>query len=237
MAMVFALLVASGGVVCAATLQISPVMVELAAGDNASGLTLRNPGDKPLYGQVRVFKWSQANGEEILAPTQDIVASPPLIQIPAQAEQLVRLVRPSMQPANAEQSYRLLIDELPEPDAKLADGVTIRLRYSVPVFVEPAGPPRLPELIWSISRAAQGWQLGVENAGAHRAQISAIELVDASGKAYVLNKGLLGYALAGQHRQWPITLPSDAEIGGEMTVRAAVNASPVSTSIRVQPQP
>ncbi len=68
-------------------------MVDMSADANATGITLKNPGEKPLFGQVRVFRWDQASGEDTLTPTQDLVASPPLIQIGAHADQLVRLVR------------------------------------------------------------------------------------------------------------------------------------------------
>jgi fimbrial chaperone protein len=221
----------------AATLQISPVMVELSAKENASGLTLRNPGDQPLYGQVRVYSWSQVDGEDVLSPTEEIVASPPLIQIPAQAEQLVRLVRPVPGASAAEQSYRLLIDELPDAGDKPADGVTIRLRYSVPVFVEPPGATGIPRLTWSLQRGADGWDLVVENTGARRAQISAVELVDPAGAVHTLNKGLLGYALAGRTRRWRVPLAPDAGLSGAMTIRAAINATPVTASVRVEPRP
>ncbi|CAM2150972.1 fimbrial chaperone protein [Pararobbsia alpina] len=221
----------------AATLQISPVVVELGASENASGLTLRNPGDRPLYGQVRVFQWTQAEGEDVLTPTQDIVASPPLIEIPPHAEQLVRLVRPNAAPPGSEQSYRLLIDELPEPDARNNDGVMIRLRYSVPVFVEPPSTQAAPALAWSLEHSPQGWQLNVANDGMRRAQISAVELIDRDGKTHMLNKGLLGYALAGKARRWQVSVPTDAALGNEVTVRAAVNAAPVEAQAHVTASP
>jgi fimbrial chaperone protein len=227
----------AGRCAIAATLQISPVTVELSARDNASGLSLRNPGDEPLYGQVRVYSWSQIDGEDVLSPTQEIVASPPLIQIAAQAEQLVRLVRPSPGANSAEQSYRLLIDELPEPGGRPADGVTIRLRYSVPVFVEPPGAPGGPQLKWSLLQVADGWDLVVENTGTRRAQISAVELVEPAGAVHTLNKGLLGYALAGQTRRWRVPLVLDARSSGAMTIRAAINATPITASIGVESRP
>jgi fimbrial chaperone protein len=245
------LVTVAGHPAAAATLQISPVMVELGPKDNASGLTLRNPGEQPLYGQVRVYRWTQVDGDDVLSPTQEIVASPPLIQIPAQAEQLVRLVRPapdagvgagagatpSATASAAERNYRLLIDELSDPGEKPADGVTIRLRYSVPVFVEPPGNSGTPQLKWTLQQDGGGWELAVENIGTRRAQISAVELVDAGGAAHLLNKGLLGYALAGQARRWHVTLPPDTGLGGAMRLRAAVNATPVTASIRIEPRP
>ncbi|MFM0738887.1 fimbria/pilus periplasmic chaperone [Paraburkholderia xenovorans] len=217
----------------AATLQISPVMVDMQADANATGITLKNPGEKPLFGQVRVFRWDQANDDDTLTPTQDLVASPPLIQIAGHAEQLVRLVRTNPAPSAAEQGYRVLIDELPEPDAAPTSGVTIRLRYSVPVFVEPASDIGQPKLAWHLSRSEQSWLLRVVNTGKKRAQIAAVELVDKAGNTYLINKGLLGYALAGRERHWPVTLPDSAAQNGPLKVRAAVNSLPAEAVVSV----
>lgn len=221
----------------AASLQISPVMVDLQSNENATGITLRNPGDHPLYGQVRVFKWNQTDTADTLTPTQDLIASPPLIQIAPHGEQLVRLVRQATAPATTEQNYRVLIDEIPQPETAEANGVTIRLRYSVPVFVEPAGAVGKPELSWHLLRDAQGWLLRATNAGSRRGQISAVKLITASNKTYTISKGLLGYALAGRTRQWRIDPGQGADLHGALKIRANVNALPSEAPVTFEPRP
>ncbi|WP_240160998.1 molecular chaperone [Burkholderia sp. Ax-1719] len=216
----------------AATLQISPVMVDLPADANATGLTLRNSGSKPIYGQVRVYRWSQSGGEDALTPTQEMVASPPLIEIGAGAEQLVRLVRTAPAASNVEQSYRILIDELPEPDAAPSNGVAIRLRYSVPVFIDPgSGSTGQPNLAWHLRHADAGWTLEVANTGGRRAQIAGVEIVDGAGHAFPINRGLLGYALAGSIRQFQLALPQSADLNGTLKIRAAVNAQQTEAAV------
>lgn len=216
------------------TLQISPVTIDLSPGENASGITPRNPGDSPLYGQVRVFRSDQANGEDVLTPTTDLAASPPLIQIPAHTDQLIRLVRAVPPTSSGEQSYRLLIDELPAPDEPVANGVTIRLRYSVPVFLEPAPNPGAPTLSWHLLHNGGQWVLRVDNSGSRRAQIAAVQLLDGTGHTYEINKGLLGYALAGRGRQWEVSLPADMPLGGTLKIRAQVNALPAEAALGAQ---
>lgn len=229
-------LIATCTVAHAASLQISPVTVDLQPGQNAAGITLRNPGDHPLYGQVRIFKWDQTDTDDALTPTQDLIASPPLIQVATQGEQLVRLVRQAAGPSATEQSYRILIDEIPQPDTAAASGVTIRLRYSVPVFVEPAGAIGKPELSWHLLRDAQGWSLRVTNTGIRRGQISAVQLVDA-GKTYMISKGLLGYVLAGRTRQWRIDPGQSADLHGALKIRANINALPSEAPVAIDPRP
>jgi fimbrial chaperone protein len=220
----------------ASSLQISPVMVELQPDQQAAGLSLRNPGEQPLYGQVRVFRWDQGEDDDVLAPTDEVVASPPLIRIPARGEQLVRLIRRNGGALSGERSYRVLIDEIPGSDASAGNGVTIRLRYSVPLFIGPPGAVGGPRLHWQLRRDAQGWLLRVSNEGGRRGQLSAVQLVTADGRAHPLNQGLLGYALAGKTRQWRIALEEGLDLKEPLKIRANVNAQPTETGLSVDPR-
>ena len=102
--------IAGMGPAGAANLQISPVTITMRAEQSSAGITLQNLGDAPLFGQVRVFLWDQANGEEALTPTQELVASPPIVEIAANSRQTIRLVRTQAGPAPQERTYRVLID-------------------------------------------------------------------------------------------------------------------------------
>jgi fimbrial chaperone protein len=221
----------------AATLQISPVLVNFGAATNATGLTLINPSDAALYGQVRVFRWAQINGEDQLTPTEDLIASPPLIQVAGKADQLVRLVRRTTSSTPIEQSYRLLIDELPAPDENNPGGVTIRLRYSVPVFVEPSQPNQQPVLTWQLEHSAGHWVLNVLNTGVRHAQISAVTVLGTTGTTYTISKGLLGYALAGAGRSWQVPLPNDASIANGSKIHAMINAVPSDATVALGTAP
>src|SRR5450830_1109707 len=102
--------------VAAANLQISPVMILLRAGQGATGINMQNLGEVAVYGQVRVYQWDQKDGDDVLTPTQDVVASPPIIQIGPKSSQIIRLVRRSEQLPASELTYRILIDEIPKDD-------------------------------------------------------------------------------------------------------------------------
>ncbi|VWC84910.1 pilus assembly protein PapD [Burkholderia lata] len=224
-----ALWAASAAAVSAATLQITPVTIELPPSAAATSVMLDNPGGRPIYGQVRTYRWTQENGDDVMTPTDALAASPPLLQIGANAGQLIRLVRTALDAPAAEESYRVLIDELPAPGTPVENGITIRLRYSVPVFVEPPGMPAPPRLAWRVERDAQGLRLAVDNRGGRRAQLSAVRLVDAQGATHEVARGLLGYALAGSTRRWPLKL--DARAASFVKVQATVNAQPVEAQL------
>lgn len=216
----------------AANLQISPVSITFRAGQGASAITLQNQGDAPVYGQVRAYAWSQANGEDVLAETADLVASPPIIEIGPRATQMIRLILKSGTAQPAERSFRLLIDEVPRGDST-ESGVNIRLRYSVPVFVMPAGDPQ-PVLAWRILRQEGKWMLRVANSGTLHAQVGATSLRDAAGTEIDITKGLLGYVLAGQERTWALPVASDARLDGKVTVQSIVNARTLSAPVAGQ---
>ena len=78
--------------VSAATLQVSPINIEVAAPSTTATETLTNiEGKGVLNCQVRVFKWSQVNGVDKLEPTKDVVASPPALTIKEGANATVRI--------------------------------------------------------------------------------------------------------------------------------------------------
>lgn len=218
----------------AANLQISPVSIQFRAGQGAAGVSLQNYGDTPLYGQVRVYAWDQRDGQDVLTPAADVVASPPVMEIAARSTQTIRLVRRNGSPAPAEQTYRILIDEIPRNDsAGDSTGVAIRLQYSVPVFVMPADDKAAPRLDWTLLRKYGAWVLRVRNDGQLHAQIGATTLKGSGGKDHELSKGLLGYVLPGKVREWRLGLDAKAELGApgtQLPIRANINAQPLDAS-------
>src|SRR5947199_10577385 len=85
-------LIAAPAVALASTLEVMPINVEVPAPGAVSTVTLNNPGSDVVNAQVRVFKWTQANGQDQLAPTTDVVASPPAIRLDAGQTGVIRIV-------------------------------------------------------------------------------------------------------------------------------------------------
>lgn len=207
-----------------ATLQVSPVIVNLLPSQPATTLTLGNSGELPIHGQLRLYAWAQRNGENVLTPTRALIASPPIIRIEPGERQIVRLVRAARSPAQREQSYRLLVDELPPVGLPPGEGVSIRLRYSVPVFVQ-ASREHSPELHFDLDIARR--QLAVRNDGARHAQLGATRVRDATGRSVELAHGLLGYVLAGQTRRFAVRWPSGSPPIAPFTVESRIDAVPM----------
>lgn len=215
----------------AAGLQVTPITLEIAHGDTSAVLWLANTGTATLQAQVRVVEWTQADHEDRLDTTRDLVASPPMLEVAAGARQLVRIVRTSgATPGEPERSFRLLVDEL--PGAGTGDGqggVQFLMRYSVPVFIAPDQPQPAPRLQWRLR--TQPPVLEVVNAGSARAQLSEVAIVDAAGTRTVLSDGLLGYVLAGAQMRWP--LPPDRPPPADARLQARINGEPLDRPITI----
>lgn len=218
----------------AANLQVAPILLEFAPAEQAQSIWLSNSGNLPLRAQVRVLAWSQPNNADQLDATRELVASPPAVDIAPGEKQLVRIIRLQTAAPAQERTFRLIIDELPvaaAPGTPKPPGLQFLLRHSVPVFVgvsEPQPATGKPSDISALTARfqADGTQaiFSVKNAGNQRVKISQLVYVDAEGRRSPLSPGLLGYVLAGQQMQWPLTLPASVTLPASGTLKAKFNA-------------
>lgn len=188
----------------ATSLQVAPTTLQLEPRQRAGELWLTNSGTSPVTLQVRVFRWAQQEGEEQLLPTDELMASPPMKTLAAGQQQLVRVMRQDTDVPPRQLYYRMIVDQVPDLSTQ-ASGMQFVLRYSIPVFVQPAGGPSLkPKLQARLTTLADG-RHGVEisNSGDGYAQIADLALGSAQ-RPRIVHPGLLGYVLPGQVMRWPL---------------------------------
>lgn len=199
----------------ASTLRIAPVSLDLQAPASAAKITLRSDGARPVNIQVRVFRWRQSGGLDELEPTRDVVASPPISTIVPGVDYVVRVVRIKKEPVLGEETYRLLIDELPDPAMKQAGTVNMLLRYSVPVFFTSPSASRQP-LGWQVQRMPGGLALVASNDGDTYVRVSNLAIRKRGGGRVPLREGLLGYVLGTSRMRWQFPgfagLPAGSEL-------------------------
>jgi fimbrial chaperone protein len=220
-------LTAAANPAAAASLQVTPLLIEVPAPGATSTLTLRNEGPRPVNAQVRVFRWTQTNGEDLLEPTEAVVASPPLVSLASRVNYAVRVVRSSRQPVSREEAYRLVVDELPDASRARSGTVAIVLRQSIPVFFRPedAGAPKLS---WSVKTAGNRVTVTVKNAGERRVRIARLK-VSVGNASVTFGNGLVGYALAGSTMSW--TRPAPHGLGsGPAKISAQGDMGPINAS-------
>ncbi|HLH91092.1 MAG TPA: fimbria/pilus periplasmic chaperone [Xanthobacteraceae bacterium] len=217
----------------AGSLQVEPVLIDVtAAGAAASTLTLHNAGSAPINAQVRVFRWSQQNGEEKLEPTDAVAASPPVLTLGPNAKNIVRIIRLSKQPIVGEESYRLLIDQLPDLSQQKNGGINLMVRYSIPVFFG-ARNKKSPTLAWSVAVKGSKVTLSARNTGERRLRISALTVRDARGHTISLGAGLAGYTLGQSTKSW--TIPGHGfAASGSASISAQSDGGPVQAVASIE---
>lgn len=184
----------------AQTIAVEPVVIQLAPGATTATLTVVNQGEREAAYQLRAFTWNSEEGKDSLAPTDSVVASPPLGTIAPGGRQLVRLVLRTA-PQSAETTYRIWLDQIPPPAEPGA--VRIALRFSIPVFAEPATRVA-PDLKWHLTREGGDTYLVVQNDGSRHQTVRDLALTDADGKALATEGNVSPHVLAGASRRWHI---------------------------------
>jgi fimbrial chaperone protein len=192
-------LLAGGLAAGAQSLAVLPVNVFLAPGQNASTLAVTNHGDHETAIQIRPFAWNQPGGNDDLQATDALVISPPLATIAPGATQVVRLIL-RHPPGSREDTYRILLDQIPPP---AEPGVVhVVLRLSIPIFAQPA-VRALAHLQFHIERdGGEAYLVGV-NDGLHHEVVRDIVLFASDGQRKA-DAGLSPYILAGATRRWHI---------------------------------
>ena len=211
----------------AGALQVTPVLVDTTAA--TSTLTLRNVGDQPLTAQIRILQWRQDGGEDRLEPTEAVIASPPMAVLRPRTDYVVRVVRQSSAPPAGEESYRLLVDELPDPNNRPVNGIALLIRQSIPVFFS-AGERAAPKVAWRLETSAGKTVLVGVNSGGRRIRISDLRVVDGRGGVVAFHKGLRGYVLGHSTVRWQ---PPQSGGFGKLRGQIFVDAMTESGAIHV----
>lgn len=237
------ILFATNNAIAASSILIWPLSPTIEITDKATSLWLQNNDKQSVFLQIRVLKWQQQNGKELYTEQKEIVASPPMAEIKPGAKQLIRLIRNIEIADNTEYAYRVLIDEIPRvsetPNNEQGYGVTLQMRYSIPLFVQgkniwtnqdhrkqrDMATATQPLLSYQIqTKQGKRW-LVIENKGQVHARLAKVFFIQNKQQATV-SKGLLGYVLANNSMSFP--LPNNISTTG--TLQATVNeiATPVT---------
>lgn len=219
-------------------LEVSPTMLLLKSNQVASQLwishTAQTDLNHPMYAQIRVFRWTQAENQDRLIPTNQLIVTPPFFVVQGQTPQLVRVLRtnqietdssqtPLMMAQGNEQSYRLIVDQIPKRDHP-GGGLMFVMHYSIPVFIAPAHPTHP----WDVSALTWHWvveknlvYLQITNPTSFHAQIVNVSAL-LNGQWKSLNHGLMGYVLPEKTMQFKVPL-SPSELSKTHQIQVWIN--------------
>lgn len=217
----------------AADLRVAPATVEPPVGARTATLNVLNGEQQPLKVQIRVMRWTEQDGHAILTPTRDLVASPPFVTLKPSERYVVRLVRVAKAPVQGEESYRVLVDQVPEPHAVQPGTVNFVLRQSIPVFFSD-DPRRISKVGWKIVRDGSNLWLVGNNSGNRRLRLSDVTL-DNNGTVIYQQAGLVGYVLPGDEMRWPVNPIGTVPANGKVHMKATGDTGPIDVSLEAAP--
>jgi fimbrial chaperone protein len=211
---------------------VSPTVVELSASHRMDVITVHNQSDTPALIQVRATAWSQRDGADRYEETQELLATPPVFELPAASEQIIRVALRRDPDAARELTFRVFVQEVPTGLPIIANGLKVALRLGIPVFVLPAQPGARPSLQWLGHRQVDGnLEIEASNPGSVHVRIARFYL-DLGG-ATPLQVADSRYVLTGSRVTWQVSMPPElnrqAALGisgssdfGDFAVRAAI---------------
>lgn len=232
----------------ASSIMIWPVDPVIEDGQRATALWLENRGTNNASLQIRVLGWSQSGTSENFTEQEQVIASPPLAVIPAGQRQLVRIMNTGPVPEGRELPFRILVDELPDPEntsdsaqpttGGSAIGVKLQIRYSLPLFVHGKGiwtrpnPARprdaataaRPALQWRATQEGNAHYLVIRNTGNAHARLTQVQWVQGE-RSTPINPGLLGYVLPGTEMRWLLASPPPSGAVPEARVNGSAEAT------------
>jgi fimbrial chaperone protein len=201
---------ASAAPASASTFNISPIRAQLAASHPTEALTIVNADDSPVVVQIRVVRWSQKDGAEQLDDTRELLATPPVLQIPANGQQIVRVALRRQPDSAQELTYRVIFEEVPQAAPKDFTGLRVALRLSIPVFVAPSQGKPNAQVAWQSRWLPNGQlEIAATNHGNGHYQVMDFE-ARFPGSLMPLRGNTAKYVLPGSRMVWTLTPPADA---------------------------
>jgi fimbrial chaperone protein len=117
--------------------KVSPIRIDLDKNTKSGVVNIVNEGTERLTVQMKAMEWTQnAEGKDVYTETEDLIFFPKVMTIDPKED---RILRAGIKiPAVAkEKTYRLFVEEIPEPKKSEGMNVAIAIRFGVPIFVKP----------------------------------------------------------------------------------------------------
>jgi fimbrial chaperone protein len=189
----------------AANVLISPVILKLGSNQQILSFTVTNKSDAKVTFQLSAKKWSQKNGVDSTANTNDIIVTPPIVTIAPGTEQTVRVGLRSPTNHQTEATYRIILSQLPIDLKKHIDNsLNMIFTFSLPLFIAPA--QEYKNIVWNIKKlAASKLQVKLLNKSNVHVVITKLALQDPKGQIYFSSK-ITGRVLSGQSQEWTLSL-------------------------------
>jgi fimbrial chaperone protein len=117
--------------------RVTPIRLDFDRGTKSGVITIVNEAAEKLNVQMKAFEWTQnPDGKDQYTETNDIIFFPRIMSLEKSEEKILR-AGIKIPATIREKTYRLFIEEIPEPKKGEGVNVAIAIRFGVPIFVKP----------------------------------------------------------------------------------------------------
>ena len=147
---------------------------------------------------------------------------------------VIRIVRTTKAMVGSEETYRILVDQIPPPRNKPGMGISFVLRYSIPVFFN-SREEHGASLSWAVETKGKQAYLTIANAGDAHVRLSGLSMKTPGGKDINFGPGLTGYVLANSTARFPLKGGlQGAKPGQILLISAEGNDGPVQAKAEIR---
>jgi fimbrial chaperone protein len=228
-----------GAYICSAhagSFTVNPVRVTLSATQAVAAITVRNVGTEATVVQLETSSWNQHDGQDALASTTEVLATPPIITVPPGASRIIRVGLRRPADPQRELTYRLFLREVPPPEP-ISQGLRVALLLSIPVFVV---PPRIPgpQVQWHAVRMQDGnIRLQAHNTGQSHVQLGQLQIAAAGGGTVIATRNMSEYLLPDNAREWMVTATSAPAVGAPLVISSQADIGRLTAKVTLEDDP
>ncbi|MHC1697414.1 MAG: molecular chaperone [Geobacteraceae bacterium] len=205
--------------------RVAPIRLELGSDARSGVISVVNEGTGKFQVQMKAFLWEQdADGKDQLTETKDLIFFPKIMVFEKPEERILR-AGIKIPATTKEKTYRLFIEEIPEP--KKADGtaIAVAIRFGVPIFVKPL-KEELKGEIATLELVNGGSRVTVKNSGNVHFIITDVNFkgTDLKGRETFAKKLDGWYLLNGASRNYSAAIPKQVcEDTATLSVKISTN--------------
>ena len=190
--------------------RVTPIRLDFDRGTKSGVVTIVNEGGDKLNVQMKAFEWTQnADGKDQYTETNDIIFFPRIMALEKNEEKILR-AGIKIPATTREKTYRLFIEEIPEPKKGEGVNVSIAIRFGVPIFVKPLKEEVKGE-IEKVELSKGVLNVLIKNRGNTHFIIQSIDVKGKNAKGEgIFSKELSGwYLLSGVSRLYTTPIPQE----------------------------
>ncbi len=214
----------------AGTINVDATSLALSRAKMSGAIRVESHKDAPDLVQVHVYAWSQHDGQDELAPTDDLIGLPLVFTLAPNGSQTVRVGIRGAIGGPQEIAYRVIVGEV-ATDQRVHSGLETRLAFNFPVYVAPLVPPNR-SLQWSAQRLDERHlRVTVQNTGNVHVAILHLGLSDGARAAKLAELDARQSVLAGQQWSWTVTTSAAVVAADPVLVEATTDAGTLRARI------